>query len=219
MKNIPLFTSAYGAATLILKELSWSGNAYVLVRSVWQGQIEALLAECRDFCRAVGAENIFAVDHGSGCDLPGTPDYEMITMACAKDRLPPPRHPVELEPLTEENSDAYLSIYNECFRQVPSAASYNKKSLISLYGEDLAWLARVGDTYAAVAELSKTGLEGIAVLPAYRGLGFDLAAQVLQMVPRLRPELRVASTNVRALALYQRLGFSEIGERKPWYRL
>ena len=56
MKNIPMFTSAYGIATLILREIPWSGSAYVLVRSVWNDQTAALLEECRGFCRAVGAK-------------------------------------------------------------------------------------------------------------------------------------------------------------------
>ena len=56
MKNIPLFTSSYGLATLILKEISWNGRAYVLIRSVWNDQTAALLEECRGFCRAAGAE-------------------------------------------------------------------------------------------------------------------------------------------------------------------
>ena len=39
MKDIPLFTSDCGLATLILREIGWSGSAYVLVRSVWNGRV------------------------------------------------------------------------------------------------------------------------------------------------------------------------------------
>ena len=60
MKNIPMFTTPYGIATLILREIPWSGNGYVLIRSAWEGQTAALLEECRGFCRAVGAERIYA---------------------------------------------------------------------------------------------------------------------------------------------------------------
>ncbi len=219
MKNIPLFTTSSGIATLILREIPWNGRAYVLVRSVWNGQAEALLQECGSFCRAAGAQEIYAACHGEDAPLPAEPAYSIDTMHCQKKDLPKPSLTVELEPLTKENSQHYLDIYNCCFREVPSAASYDRKKLEPLYGEDLAWLARKDGVYAAVAEISATGLEGIAVLPEFRGLGFALAATVLQMIPRPVVELRVASNNDRAIALYRRLGFQKTGQRKQWYRL
>lgn len=216
MKNIPVFTSPYGIATLILREIPWSGSAYVLVRSVWNGQAAALLEECRGFCRAVGAESVFAAYDAE--ELPAEPAYDMIRMARPKAGLPEPGK-LELAPLDRENSAAYLEIYNRCFITVPSAASYDQNSLEPLYGEDLAWLAKVNGQYAGVAEISKEGLEGIAVLPEYRGLGHDLALAVLQMVPSPVLRLKVASTNTRAIALYQRLGFIPECVEKRWFYL
>ena len=217
MKNIPMFTSAYGMATLILREIGWSGHAYVLIRSVWEGKAAELLEECRGFCRAVGAEEIYASWDTE--ELPADHAYDMIEMTCEKAALPAPRKPVELEQVTPETAEDYLRIYNACFRTVPSAASYDRKSLEPLYGEDLAWLAKVDGQYAAVAEISKEGLEGIAVLPEYRGLGFDLAAAVLQMVPSKTVKLKVASTNTRARELYDRLGFADGPVVRRWYRV
>ena len=216
MKNIPMFTSPYGVATLILREIPWSGSAYVLVRSVWNDQTASLLEECRGFCRAVGAKEIFAAYDAE--ELPAKPAYDMIRMMRPKAGLPAGEK-LELEPLTRENSAVYLEIYNRCFVKVPSAASYDQTSLEPLYDEDLAWLAKVNGNYAGIAEISKAGLEGIAVLPAYRGLGRDLALAVLQMVPSPVLHLKVASTNTRAIALYQRLGFTAECVEKRWFLL
>ena len=217
MKNIPMFTSSCGLATLILKEIAWNGRAYVLVRSVWNDQIAALLDECWSFCRAVGAEEIYASWDAE--ELPAEHAWDMIDMACPKSALPAPRQTVELEQAAPETAEDYLRIYNQCFRDVPAAASYDRKSLEPLYGEELIWLAKVRGQYAAVAEISKEGLEGIAVLPEFRGLGYDLAAAVLRMVPSTEVRLKVASTNVRARRLYDRLGFAEVGISRRWYRL
>ena len=217
MKNIPLFTSSYGLATLILREIAWNGRAYVLVRSVWNDRAAELLDECRQFCRAVGAEEIYACWDTE--ELPADHAYDMIDMTCLKADLPAPRKPVELEQVTPDTAEAYLRIYNQCFRDVPSAASYDRNSLQPLYGEDLAWLAKADGQYAAVTEISKEGLEGIAVLPEFRGLGYDLAATVMQMVPSLTVKLKVASTNARARALYTRLGFTEAGISRRWYQI
>jgi len=217
MKNIPIFTSSYGVATLILREIPWSGSAYVLVWSVWNGQTAALLEECRGFCRAVGAKAVFAAYEAE--ELPAGHAYDMITMTCPKSALPRPLQPVEPEPLTRENAAAYLEIYNRCFVEVPGAASYDAASLEPLYGQDLAWLVKRDGCWAGVAEISKQGLEGIAVLPAYRGLGYELALAVLPMVPSVTLKLKVASTNRRAIRLYERLGFTPERVEKRWWRL
>ncbi len=217
MKNIPVFTSSYGIATLILREISWNGTGYVLIRSVWNGQTAALLEECKGFCRAVGAEKIYAAWDLE--PLPAEPAWEMLWMTRPKAGLPQPEKPIVPEPLTEENSADYLRIYNACFREVPCAASYDRRSLEPLYGEELAWLAKVDGVYAGVAEISKTGLEGIAVLPEFRGLGYELALAVLPMVPSTELRLKVAGTNHRAIALYERLGFSRAGVEKRWWKL
>ena len=217
MKNIPVFTSSYGIATLILREIPWSGSAYVLIRSVWDGQTAALLEECRGFCRAVGAKHVYAA--WDTAELPAAHAWDMIRMTRPKAGLPQSLCPVEPEPLTRENAAAYLEIYNRCFVQVPAAASYDAGSLEPLYGEDLAWLVKRGGVYAGVAEISKEGLEGIAVLPEHRGLGYDLALAVLPMVPSPELRLKVASTNLRAIALYERLGFTVDGVEKRWWQL
>ena len=199
MKNIPMFTSAYGIATLILREIPWSGSAYVLVRSVWNDQTAALLEECRGFCRAVGAKAVFAAYDTE--ELPAEHAYDMLHMTRPKAGLP--EAVLELLPLTRENS----------------AASYDQSSLEPLYGEDLAWLVKRGEVYAGVAEISKEGLEAVAVLPEFRGMGYDLALSVLHMVPSPVLQLKVASTNTRAIALYQRLGFRVEGVEKRWFCL
>ena len=217
MKNIPMFTSSYGVATLILREIGWSGHAYVLVRSVWNGRTAQLLEECRGFCRAVGAEEIYASWDTN--ELPAEHAYDMISMIRPKADLPEPAQPVDLEQVTPETAEEYLRIYNRCFRDVPGAASYDRKSLEPLYGEDLAWLARVDGQFAGVAEISKEGLEGIAVLPEFRGLGRELALSVLPMVPSPTLRLKVASTNHRAMALYDHLGFVREKLERRWYQL
>lgn len=216
MKNIPVFTASAGVATLILAEIPYKQTAYILIRSVWTDPA-ALLDECGRFCRMAGAETVYASWEDQL--LPGEPVYEMLSMSCRKAELPPPSGPLELVPLTPENSQAYLSIYNHCFRLVPGAATYTERDLKRLYDTDMAWLARKDGHFAAIAEISREGLEGIGVLPEFRGLGFDLAATVLQMVPSLTVSLKVASTNAPALRLYERLGFSAGPVISRWFRI
>lgn len=216
MKDIPMFTGTYGLASLVLKEISATGRAYAVIRAVWNGKTEGFLQECKEFCRAVGAENVY-VSYGSE-ELPAEPVYDMIAMEREKAGLTQ-GSPVELEPLTPENGQVFLEIYNTCFRDVVGASAYGKEDLLRLYDTDCAFLAKKEGAYAGIAEISETGLESIAVLPRYRGLGYDLALAVLPMVPRKTLRLKVASTNERAISLYKRLGFSAVETLDRWWRL
>lgn len=216
MKDIPMFTGQHGLASLVLKEVAVTGRAYVLVRAVWNGQTAAFLQECRQFCRAVGAKAVYASYELE--ELPAVHAYDMLAMEVKKADLPVGR-PVELEPLTTENGQVFLDIYNSCFRDVIGAATYDRQDLQRLYDTDCAFLGKKDGVYAGIAEISKEGLEGIAVLPEYRGLGFDLSLAVLPMVPRAVIRLKVASTNDRALALYHRLGFAQTGPVSRWWSI
>ena len=216
MKDIPMFTGTHGLASLVLKEIAVSGRAYVVVRAIWNGQTEAFLQECLSFCCAVGAEQVYA-SYGSEA-LPAAHAYDMIAMELEKEKLPT-GDPVELEPLTPENGQAFLDIYNTCFREMAGASTYGKEDLNRLFDTDCAFLAKKEGKYAGIAEISETGLESIAVLPEFKGLGYHIALTVLPMVPRKTVRLKVASTNEKALALYTRLGFTRRETVSRWYCL
>lgn len=216
MKDIPMFTGTHGMASLVFREVALTGCAYVVVRAVWNGQKAAFLQECLDFCRAVGAEQVYAT-YGVE-ELPAKHGWDMIAMEAEKEGLPV-GNPVEIEELTPENGSHFLEIYNHCFRDVPGASVYGEADLKRLYDTDCAWLCKKDGQYAAIAEISEAGLESIAVLPEYRGLGYDLALAVLPMVPRKTICLKVAGTNEKALALYERLGFQRVKIVGRWWQI
>ena len=215
MKDIPIFTGAHGVATLILSQISWSGCGYVMVRSVWDDE-KAFLEECLSFCRACGAERVYA--SWELAELPAPHGYDMVQMEMKKSDLPQ-GETLTLEDLTEENSEVFIDIYNTCFLPIPNAASYGKKDIGRLLGEETAYLVKQDGKYAAIAEISKEGLEAVAVLPQYRGLGYDLCRTVLHKVPSVTLKLKTVSTNERALALYRRLGFGNEQIVSRWWKL
>ena len=216
MRDIPMFTGTHGLASLVFREVAITGRAYVVVRAIWNGQAAAFLEECLGFCRAVGAKEVYATYEEE--ELPANHAYDMIRMERKKAGLPLGK-PVELEPLTPENGADFLEIYNTCFQGVVGASRYGREDLLRLFDKDCGFLAKKDGKFAGVAEISETGLESIAVLPEFRGLGYDLALAVLPMVPRKTVSLKVASTNEKAIALYQRLAFEEKGIVRRWYCL
>ena len=75
MKDIPMFTTDYGVASLVLKEIPYRGQAYVRVLDVQPGQIRELIAECVSFCRMVGADAVYATGQD---DLAQWPVYTSV---------------------------------------------------------------------------------------------------------------------------------------------
>ena len=58
MKDIPMFTTEYGVASLFLREITYRGRAHIKIQSTLEP--EKLLEECVSFCRMCGAEWIDA---------------------------------------------------------------------------------------------------------------------------------------------------------------
>ena len=56
-----MFTTEYGVASLVLKEIPYRQEAYVIIQA--SEEPEELLKECVSFCRVVGAEKIYARGH------------------------------------------------------------------------------------------------------------------------------------------------------------
>ena len=61
MKDFPVFTTEYGVASLVLKEVPYRQEAYIILQSTEDP--EELLKECVSFGRMVGAEKIYAKGH------------------------------------------------------------------------------------------------------------------------------------------------------------
>lgn len=86
------------------------------------------------------------------------------------------------------------------------------------------WCAVSGETVCGYLVLSRAGTEmsvdDIAVHPAYRrqGIARFLLEQAHQQYPGCDFWLEVRQSNCAAIALYQQLGYVQVGFRKRYYR-
>ena len=76
-----MFTTSSGVASLILQEIPYRPEAYVRIRSC--SDLGGLLDECVSFCKAVGAERIYATGHEGLLTMP-KPLTVWITINCGK---------------------------------------------------------------------------------------------------------------------------------------
>ena len=58
MRDIPVFATELGVASLLLKDIPSNATAYIKIRSSMN--IDQFLNECIDFCKSAGASYIYA---------------------------------------------------------------------------------------------------------------------------------------------------------------
>ena len=211
MKDFPMFTTEYGIASLVLKEVPYRQEAYITIRS--SEEPEALLKECIAFCRMVGAEKIYAKGHPIAEQYPvHTILYEMRGMA-----EPDPKLVESIFPVTEATVGRWRQIYNEKMRNVDCAAtqtSQDEKQILSSGG---AYFVHRNGNLLGIGWMD--GAQLLAICAAQPGAGRQVLYTLLSTVEGEQVHLEVASTNFRAIRFYESLGFIKTGEKSRWYRV
>ena len=212
MKDIPVFTTEYGVASLVLKEVPYKALAFVRVRSVEPGRLREHLAECVSFCRMVGAERVLAAGDE---DLAAYPLHSVVyTMSRENPREEPP---ASLWPVTDRTVGQWRDMYNKgmgAFDNHATMTSMDEKMILSS-----------GGAYFVHREGRLLGLgwmEGeqlLAVVSGEPGMGETVARTLFTVTDSDRITLEVVSENTRAIRLYERMGFLRTGERERWYRI
>lgn len=211
MKDIPMFTTEYGVASLVLKEIPYKATAYVKLLSATEP--EKLLAECIQFCRMCGAETI---------DATGDPileNYPLVTTICAMQCPMDALAPTDacLFPVTEQNLSRWLAIYNERMASVANAAYMDSRD-----GKEL---LKAGDGYfvhrsGKILGIGKAAGDTLdAIISVEPGMGEMVLRTLAAALSCETVRLMVASTNNRAIRMYERLGFVKTAELSRWYRV
>lgn len=207
MKDIPVFTTEYGVASLSLGQIPYRGIAYVHVRSYLPGYLTDHVAECAAFCRAAGADLIF----WTGEDIPEPPHsiiYEMRGNA-----EPNPELVENLFPVTEQTAAQWRKIHNDCMKDVDHAAYLTETDEKQLLSPGAYFIHRNG-VLLGIGWLEDDCIRAIASLQPGAG---QRIAHTLMSLTQGTLRLEVASTNTRAIRLYEHLGFMKTGEVRRWY--
>ena len=157
MKDIPVFSCPDGIATLILREVLFRGESYILVRGVY-GPLEGLLAECAGFCRAAGAERLFAAGEADFSGYPAA--IRILGRSAPRESLLPAPEAVRLVPVAEETAAGTKIV----------ARLDGEDNILVEYGEmelDIAIRFRV---HVLMQELKKKDLPVIDLTPGIRSL-------------------------------------------------
>lgn len=211
MRDFPVFTTEYGVASLILKEVPYRKEAYIVIQSTQQPEV--LLKECISFCRAVGAEKIYARGHEHAEQFPlHVIIYEMRTSAKVDESK------VEhLWPVTAETIGKWRELLNERMLNVDNAGTLERRGeqeILELGGAY--FVHRAGDLLGAgwIVE------DELMLIAAFqKGMGERVMNTLLSTAGCEQIRLQVASTNSAAIRLYERMGFIKTAELRRWYRV
>jgi len=210
MQDIPVFTTEYGVASLVLREIPYRQEAYICIQSSCQP--EELLAECVGFCRACGAEKIFARNHEI---LEKYPLHTSVVKMRGIARVDGSK--VEnLFPVTEQTVSGWREFMNGRLKDVDNAAtlvSQGEKEILESGG---AYFVHKNGELLGGGWLKEGELLLLAAVP---GAGERVMHTLMSLQPDQPMKLDVASTNTRAIRLYEKLGFVKTEELRRWHKV
>ncbi len=209
MQDIPVFTTENGIASLALKDVPHNGAVYIRIQSSCTPEL--LMEDCISFCRAVGAEHIYATGHTY---LEKYPLHTAILrMQCMKDQLP--ETDAALFPVQEHTLEQWRRIYNEKMRDIPNASYMTMLDAKKILEARTAYFVHRGDVLLGIGSVDDNQLDSLAaVIP---GVGPEVVSALANAVFSDTVYLEVASENLPAMKLYHKLGFVPIAETARWY--
>ncbi len=211
MRDFPIFTTEYGVASLILKEIPYKKQAYIRIGEWSEGCFREHLEECVSFCRMAGAERIFAAGkeelevfplYTRVLEMRGTAWVDREKLAC-------------LFPVTEATVGKWRSLYNEAMRRVDNSGTLEARDEQKLLSAPGAYFVHRDGELLGIGWLDDSRL--LAVAAVQKGAGETVMHTLMSLVEGDSMTLEVASSNEKAIRLYEKLGFLRTGEISAWY--
>ena len=211
MKNFPVFPTSHGAASLTLKEIPYRREAYIKIQSTQEPEL--LLEECIGFCTACGAERIYASGHDfleqfplhtSVCQMKGC-------LFLSEEEIP------SMFPVTEATVSKWREIYNDKMQRVDNASTLEARDESEILRSGGAYFVHRSGELLGIGWLVEDKLAAMAAVKP--GAGEMVCKAMQSLIPQQTITLEVASTNQKAIRLYERLGFLKTEELSRWYRV
>ena len=211
VKDFPVFQTETGVSSLILKEVPYRSTAYIHIQDVQPEGLEDHLAECVSFCRMVGADRVYATGHDA---LSQYPCY-MHLLEMRGTAWVDPCLLRSLFPVTEQTVARWRQIYNSSMRRVDNARTLEGRDEAQILYSSGAYFIHEEGKLLGIGWMDDTKL--LAVAGAVPGAGQRLMHTMMSLVEGADMTIEVASTNEKAIRLYEKLGFLRTKALCTWY--
>lgn len=213
MKDFPVFTTEYGVSSLILRQIPYRREAYIHIQDVQPEGFSEHLRECASFCRMAGAEKVYATGHDRLEHLP-------LYMSLLEMRGTAWVDGTKLEhlfPVTEQTVDRWRQLMNGRMCGVDQAAVLTAADEQKILASGGAYFVHHDGDLLGLGWMEDTKLLAMAAVKP--GAGEQVLHTLMSLVEGADMTLEVASTNERAIRLYEKLGFLKTRELYRWYRV
>lgn len=211
MRDFPLFTTEYGVASLFLKEIPYKNEAYIRIRDVQPDYFEEHLKECVSFCRMCGAEHVYAADHEK---LESYPLHASI-LEMRGTAWVDPQKVKNLFPVTEATVSQWRQLHNEKLRAVDCSATLTSREEKEILASSGTCFVHDNGRLLGIGWVQEEELKTVASVCS--GAGERIMHTLMTLAEGAQMRMEVASTNERAIRLYEKLGFVKTSELTRWY--
>lgn len=209
MRDLPIFTTELGVASLTLAQIPYTQEAYIRIQD--SHAPEAFLAECIGFCRAAGAQRIYAAGH-EVCEK--YPEHTRIIRMQA-DRQSVGETDAALFPVTEATLERWVELYNQKVVNVPNGAWMTVNMAKQMLQNGDGYFVHRNGVLLGIGKASGNVIDWVAAVCP--GAGTDVVRALCHALSEETVSLTVASTNTKAVALYEKLGFLPVDIVSVWY--
>lgn len=211
MKNIPLFTTNSGIASLILEQIAFNQTAYVRIQS--SDDPAGFIRECIDFCRAVGAVRIFA----AGDMIPNEYVFSGSVVRMSRDRSGLQSSTASLVSVTRENIDNFRQIYNQRMYSIPNASSLSILKAQQLISDASGYFVYQCGELIGIGIAKGEWVH--AVVSMKRGMGETVMLALNSILHGEKIHVELIDSNLPAKSLYDRMGFLTYETVSRWYQI
>lgn len=211
MRNIPCFATDLGVGSLVLDQIPYTDTAYVYIQD--SADAERFVDECAQFCRAAGAEKVFAAGHDV---LEAYPvQYEVFEMCRPLEGVEDTQ--ASVLPVAEGTLGRWLDLYREKMNGVDGAVYMSDADGKRLLLEGSGYFVHQNGQLLGIGKASGENVDAIA--SAVPGAGKTVLLALCHCLSGPMVRLKVASTNCRAIGLYRSLDFICTSVYRRWYRI
>ena len=208
MRDIPIFTTEKGIASLVLSQIPYTYKAYIRIQDTMDG-VE-FLKECVSFCVSAGAESVYATGH-SLCE--NYPVYTSV-LEMRADLSAIAEMDAALFPVTDQTAEYWREIYNKKVCSVPAGSWMTMQDAKKM--TDGYFIHRNGELLG-IGKASADKIHWVA--SCADGAGKDVLCALCHALTGDTVTLEVASANTKAIRLYEKLGFIPTKEILKWYQV
>jgi len=211
MRDFPVFTTENGVGSLVLREIPYRGVAYITILD--SSFPTEFLRECVEFCRVTGASCIYGRGHEI---LRSYPLYTtVIKMSAALDSIP--QSDASLFPVTEKTVVRWRELYNKKMKHVDNASYMSEQDAENMLKRGDGYFIHRDGELLGIGIASENHIACIASVTP--GCVREVLGTLVHALMDDRVTLEVASTNQKAVRLYESLGFIPVSESSTWYKI